>query len=69
MKVDRMVLNFKIDEKERIWFLFCSSLRLKNPSSVLHKYYGPILSKIVYENPQIEINAIIFFIKINNFFV
>ena len=27
--VDRMVLNFKIDKQGRMWFLWCSSLRLK----------------------------------------
>ena len=27
--VDRMVLNFKVDKQGRMWFLWCSSLRLK----------------------------------------
>lgn len=29
MQIARQVLNFKIDPEDRIWLLFCSSLRLE----------------------------------------
>jgi hypothetical protein len=38
--VDRIVLNFKTDKNGRIWFLWCSALRLKavNPKPLKLKF-------------------------------
>jgi len=30
VKIARLVLNYKLDESGRIWFLFCSSLRIED---------------------------------------
>lgn len=31
--IDRMVLNFKSDAEGKLWFLWCSTLRLKQPEN------------------------------------
>lgn len=68
MKVVRMVLNFKIDEEERIWFLFCSSLRSKTPTSVLQRYHSHTYAMAVYESPQIQISVFKIYKKRKMFF-
>ena len=30
MHISRMVLHFRLDDKQRLWLLYCSSLRLAN---------------------------------------
>ena len=36
IKIIRLILNFKIDKKDRIIFLWCSSLRILNTSNVIN---------------------------------
>ena len=36
IKIIRLILNFKIDRKDRIIFLWCSSLRIQNNSNIIH---------------------------------
>lgn len=51
IQISRIIGNFKIDENDKIWFLFCSSLRIKErDDSMLRKYiYSEKLSETIYE--------------------
>eukprot|EP00743_Colponemidia_sp_Colp-15_P006598 GILK01007111.1.p1 GENE.GILK01007111.1~~GILK01007111.1.p1 ORF type:complete len:756 (-),score=125.15 GILK01007111.1:128-2395(-) len=51
-KISRMVLNFKVDAKDRIWLLWCSSIRLHGETK--HKGLGPM-----YNNSPLEIDDIL----------
>lgn len=48
-----MILNFKIDNKNRLWFLFCSSLRIEGTHYSIKQP-----RKYSYTNKETLINAI-----------
>ena len=33
LRVQRMILNFKLDSQNRLWFLWCSSMRVQGDAS------------------------------------
>lgn len=49
IRISRMVLNFRVDKNDKVWFLWCSSLRSYNENDK-YKGEGP-LKKKMHVNP------------------
>lgn len=55
IKINRMICNFKIDNNEKIWFLFCTSIRTETRQK--SAFYAEKLCTNIYECPNIDIQV------------
>jgi hypothetical protein len=57
MHISRMVLHFRLDDKDRLWLLYCSSLRLANDEDIgINSLTAPKVNKSTYD--ETKMNAI-----------
>ena len=60
IKIRRIIGNFKIDEEDKVWFMFWSSLRVQTrDDSMLHRYiYTEKMTDSIYET-ELQMDVIL----------